>query len=214
MGSTLTQNQKVMARYMLMMEQAGAAHGDLARTINSPSNQLRLLRTQLSVTAELIGKAFAPIASVVLPLLNSFVKGLNKVLSILGEFMAAFAALFGIQATGSTSGITNDSLGIDNSIVDGVSDLGDAYDGVADSAGAADTAAKKLKRTLGGMDEINVLTSNNQIVQEVLVDLVVQEVLVDLVVQEVLVEQELMLLLKLNLLLQKLIPLFKLQLRR
>lgn len=46
-GAELTQQQKVLARYVAILKQTGNAQGDLARTIDSPANQLRLLKIKL-----------------------------------------------------------------------------------------------------------------------------------------------------------------------
>ena len=42
-GSELSNTEKVMARYIAISQQTATASGDLARTINSPANQLRVL---------------------------------------------------------------------------------------------------------------------------------------------------------------------------
>lgn len=76
-GDELTQQQKVMARYQAMLMQTGNAQGDLARTLDSPANQLRILQTQLKLTRVYLGQAFMPIVQVVLPILTSFIRGLN-----------------------------------------------------------------------------------------------------------------------------------------
>lgn len=46
-GEALTQQQKVLARYTALMAQTGLAQGDLARTMESPANQLRTLKHDL-----------------------------------------------------------------------------------------------------------------------------------------------------------------------
>jgi len=60
MGSELTQQQMVMARYGLIMEQTKTAQGDLARTMDSPTNKLRILGSQFKQAAIDLGMALMP----------------------------------------------------------------------------------------------------------------------------------------------------------
>ncbi len=46
-GRQLTEAEKVMARYIAIMEQTSKAQGDLARTMDSPTNRLRKMKEQL-----------------------------------------------------------------------------------------------------------------------------------------------------------------------
>jgi hypothetical protein len=56
----LTQQEKVLARYGLLLQQTAAAQGDLARTLDSPANQLRLLQTRFDAIQTSLGMAFLP----------------------------------------------------------------------------------------------------------------------------------------------------------
>lgn len=141
----MSNSEKMMIRYQAIMAQTSTAQGDFARSIDSPANQLRLLQLQLNQTMISLGKCFMPIVQVVLPMLNSFVRALNKVLGVIANFMYA---LFGIQMT--SSGGSGGGIG---AVAGDVSDLG----GNLDSATAS---AKKLKGSLMGFDEINVMSTN------------------------------------------------------
>lgn len=59
-GMELTNNQKVMARYLAIMDQTKTAQGDLARTIDSPTNQLRLLGSQFASITVSLGQGLMP----------------------------------------------------------------------------------------------------------------------------------------------------------
>ncbi|MHB1131653.1 MAG: hypothetical protein ACYC4L_04625 [Chloroflexota bacterium] len=72
-GQELTQAQKVLARYQILAEKTAKSQGDLARTINSPANQLRILSQQFEETSQKIGRRL-------LPALNSGFKGLSAAL--------------------------------------------------------------------------------------------------------------------------------------
>lgn len=158
-GAELNESQKLLARYGSFMEQAGIANGDFAKTINSPANQLKILKAQLQETRELIGQAFRPITSIVLPILNTLVGALNTAVRGMAMFMSAF---FGVEMKVSTSkGMEGGARSI-GAIADNaktgagaMSRLGDSVDGVAKST--AD-AVKEFKGLMG-FDELNILPS-------------------------------------------------------
>lgn len=151
-GAELTEQQKVLARYQTIMASTSQAQGDLARTIDSPKNQLRLLQTQLQLLKINLGQAFMPIVQVVLPLLITLAKGLNWIVGIVGSFMRA---LFGVSATqkssaGGAKALANANLG-----------AGSSMDKLGDKAGGAGKKLKKAgqdaKGALAAFDEINSL---------------------------------------------------------
>lgn len=59
-GKELTEQQKILARYGLIMQSTSKAQGDLARTIDSPVNQLRVLKSQVSEIAVEFGQIMIP----------------------------------------------------------------------------------------------------------------------------------------------------------
>lgn len=59
-GQELTQQQKVLARYVAILDQTQTAQGDLARTITSPANQLRMMREAAEMLAVDLGKTLIP----------------------------------------------------------------------------------------------------------------------------------------------------------
>ena len=149
-GAELTNSQKVMARQMAIQEQLATASGDLARTISSPANQLRIFRGQLELLAINLGQAFMPIVQVVLPILNSFMKALNNVIQAFATFMSA---LFGVQMSiGSTATSAASSVGAMTRTIGGAADF---TEDMASNLGRAGTEAKKLKGFLAGFDELN-----------------------------------------------------------
>lgn len=152
-GSELTNSQKVMARQIAIENQLSTASGDLARTIQSPANQLRIFRGQLELLAINLGQAFMPIVQVVLPILNNLVKGLNKVISAFATFMKA---LFGMEmSVGGTASAGARAIGDMARSVEGAeSNAG----GMARNLGRAGQEAKKLKGFLAGFDELNTTT--------------------------------------------------------
>lgn len=150
-GSELSNTEKVMARYIAISQQTATASGDLARTINSPANQLRVLRNNLNLLKIELGNAFMPIVQVVLPILNSFAQALVKVTSIVARFMNA---LFGTSASLSAGSAATAIEGVSTA----VNGVGDAYDNAGTSA---KKAAKDAKGFLAGFDEINKVNQNS-----------------------------------------------------
>ena len=81
-GEELTEQQKVMARYGAIMEQTSMAQGDLARTIDSPTNKIRIMGEKLDMLKTKVGTALIPIASTladkIMPLLDKAADWANK----------------------------------------------------------------------------------------------------------------------------------------
>lgn len=138
-GAELTQQQKVMARYVAILKQTGNAQGDLARTINSPSNQLRQLKQQVTQLGLAFSNFLMPIVSAVLPYITAFARVVTQALTSLAKFMG----LSNTNASSETQKIS-DNVGGLNSGMDN-----------------ANKKAKKLKSTLAGFDEMNVLQDNS-----------------------------------------------------
>ena len=139
-GAELTQQQKVLARYVAILNQTGNAQGDLARTINSPSNQLRILKQQVQNLGIAFSKFLMPVISAVLPYITAFTKVVTQALTGLASFL-------GLGKDESTSKETK-------KVADNVSGLSTDYD-------KATKSAKKLKGALAGFDEMNTLQDNS-----------------------------------------------------
>ena len=60
-GAEMSAQQKVLARYLAIMDQTKKAQGDLARTLDSPTNQLRIMKERLNETAIAFGMALMPV---------------------------------------------------------------------------------------------------------------------------------------------------------
>ena len=138
--NSMTQAEKAQLRYYAIMEQVTTAHGDMARTLNAPANQLRVLKAQVSICARELGNVFIPILNAMLPALIAVAKAIRVV-------AAAIASLFGFELPEvDYSGIQAAAGGLD--------DIG----GAADSAGGK---VKKLKSYLMGFDELNILDASD-----------------------------------------------------
>lgn len=99
-GAELTQQEKVLARYGSIMEQTSKAQGDLARTLDSPTNQLRIMRERLNETAITLGMALLPtftrfldMAKDLLPVIEGAVKWFSDLSPATQNTVIAIAAL-------------------------------------------------------------------------------------------------------------------------
>lgn len=142
-GAELTQQQKVLARYVAILKQTSNAQGDLARTIDSPANQLRILKNQVSQLGMAFGNLLLPMIQAVLPYITAFTKVVTTALNTLSVFLAK---TFGYELKDSTKDIGNISSGIG---------------GIGGGLDSANKSAKKLKGTLAGFDEMNVITDSS-----------------------------------------------------
>lgn len=138
-GSELTQQQKVLARYVAILKQTGNAQGDLARTLDSPANLFRRLKTEVTNCATALGNIFMPVIQTVVPYLISFVK-------IIGNAINGLATFLGIKS----SGLSDDTADASNNV-----------GSLADNMSDANKNAKAMKQTLAGFDEITNLSTSD-----------------------------------------------------
>lgn len=137
---SMTQAEKAQLRYYAIMKQVTTAQGDMARTLEAPANQLRVLKAQLEQAARALGNVFIPALNAVLPYAIAAVK-------IIRELAEAIAEAFGfVLPEVDYSGLTD--------VSNGASDTSDALD-------EATSSANKLKKTLLGIDELNVMSDPN-----------------------------------------------------
>jgi len=146
-GSELTEQQKVVARYLLLIEQTKTAHGNLAQTLNSPANQIRMLTANLKYLSETIGNLFMPLLNAVLPILNAFAILLTRAVTAIREF-------FGFKSNVDYAKEMHEGL------LNATTDLGDMNKGAEDfnkNLKKTDNAIKKVQKSLAKFDEMNVL---------------------------------------------------------
>lgn len=97
-GQVLTEDQKVWARYNVIMEQTKLAQGDLARTIDSPANQLRILKSRAQELAVELGTQLLPLVMKVVSAIQGGVRwfqGLSEGTKSLAVNMGLMAAALG-----------------------------------------------------------------------------------------------------------------------
>lgn len=137
--SSLSMAEKSMVRYHMIMTKTSAIQGDLARTIATPANALRILSNQASIAGRYLGQLVSIIAMAVIPIMQAVSKAIAMVAS-------ALASLFGFSLPSVNAGV--------ESVAGGFGGVSDAVDGVG---GSAKDAAKEVKGLLASFDEINVI---------------------------------------------------------
>ena len=147
--STWDQNTQAIMRYITIMNNASKVDvfNDMARTINTPSNAVRILTQQFKVLRRAIGNIASVFATAVIPYIQVAVELLNK-------FANFVAGLFGFKLpTIDYSGLEKGSGAMD--------DMADSAKDAGSSVGGATKKVKDLKKELQtlGFDELNILNS-------------------------------------------------------
>lgn len=143
----LSEQQKVMSRYLLLMEQTKLAHGNLAQTLNSPMNQLRMFNANLKTLCQTLGNIFIPLLNAVMPYLNAFLKLITMLLNAIRSF-------FGLPSNEDWAKSLHKGMETANY---GFQDLNKGAGELDDKLKKDDKDAKKLLKTLAKFDEMNVL---------------------------------------------------------
>lgn len=143
----LSQQSKMQLRVLTMLEQSKVAYADLARTINQPANQLRMLQAGFKKLSLTIGSLFMPIVQKLYPYMNA-------VVMVLQDFAQWVAKLAGIKLGDMDSSQKTPD----------VPDYSDAADDTDKVAKNMDKTAKKTKKAadnLQGFDIVNKLQDNS-----------------------------------------------------
>lgn len=135
--SSLSQADKAVLRYIAIMKQTANVQGNLAQTIQSPANQIKILKAQLDMLAKSVGSLLYPAMKSILPPLIAAVQ-------LIREFVQWVAKLMGVKVVFTDFTKSADSVG----------GIGDAMD---DTANSTKKAAKALKDYTMGFDELNII---------------------------------------------------------
>lgn len=135
--SSLSQADKAVLRYIAIMKQTTNIQGNLAQTIQSPANQIKILKAQLDMLAKSVGSLLYPAMKSILPPLIAAVQ-------LIREFVEWVAKLMGVKVVFTDFTKSADSVG----------GIGDAMDETTDST---KKAAKALKDYTMGFDELNII---------------------------------------------------------
>lgn len=137
--AAMTEQEKALLRSVKVLEDSsriGYVY-DFARTLESPANAMRILRQQIVQLGIALGSILLPIIVQIIPWIQAFVKVITAAIS-------AIASLFGFTMPSWD-------------FKDWSDDISTGANDAASSIGGANGAAKELKKTLLGIDELNLL---------------------------------------------------------
>lgn len=135
----MSQAQKVALRYNYVMQATANAQGDFARTSISWANQIRVLKLRWQ---EFMGVVGTILKNVFVPMVST----LNTILQQLILIANAIAETFG-----------GNKLQLSN----GMDDFADSVDDATQNLEDATDQANKLKKTIFGFDELNILKDDS-----------------------------------------------------
>ena len=143
--SDMTQAEKAYLRYYAILTQVTQAQGDMSRTLDAPSNQLRILKEQATQAARALGEIFIPALNAILPYAIA-------VMHVIRDLASEIAAAFGFEMPKVDYSDLSTSVNITDNLSSGIEDVADGID-------HANTSAKKFSRTLAGFDQLNIVGS-------------------------------------------------------
>lgn len=139
--SEMSQAEKQQLRLLAILDQSKVSWGDLANTINSPSNMIRQFTNNVKEAGMVLGQLFIPVLQKVLPVINGVVIAIKRLL-------VSVANLLGIKIDFSSFG-------------QGVSGYNEDLEGTADALDKVGKSAKKAKSYTLGIDELNIIDPNS-----------------------------------------------------
>lgn len=142
----MTQAQKSVLRYNYILEKSISIQGDMARTIATPANAMRILNAQMIQMERAFGNIVSCLVVEAIPYIQAFVMLIRDAANALAEF-------FGFEFPKIDYSDLDDAVSIVDDVSDSVSDTSNELEEATESA-------KKLKKQLMGFDELNILSSN------------------------------------------------------
>lgn len=143
--SSWDQNTQAIMRYITIMDNASKVDvfNDMARTIATPANAIRILAQQFTMLKRAVGDIASVFVSKLIPYVQIAVKWLTALANTIANF-------FGFELPKiDYSGIAGGGGALDD-VEDSANDASDAVGGTSDKI-------KKLKKQLMGFDELNII---------------------------------------------------------
>lgn len=129
----MTRAQKTELAYYQIMHATQYAQGNMARTMLTPANAIRILQTEFKQLARAIGSVFIPIALKIIPVIRAITQ-------VLTELARKLAALFGFKISDYDFSAST------------VQDIGASFGDLEDNVNGT---TKALKKMLMPFDELN-----------------------------------------------------------
>lgn len=135
---TMTEAQKAQLRYITLIQRSKGVMGDMAKTINTPANAMRILGAQMDQLYRSLGNVISVIATRFVPYVQAFTE------------LLAEAAESGAEALG---------FEIKDLPTNNLEMAADVIDGIGDNVEDTEEELAALKKQLMGFDELNILTN-------------------------------------------------------
>lgn len=137
----MTEAQKAQLRYITLIQRSNGVMGDMAKTINTPANSLRILDAQITQFKRSLGNLVSVIVTKVIPYVQAFVE-------LMAEAAEALAEAWGFEI----KDLPTNNLEMASDVIEGI---GDDIDNTTDSV-------SELKKQLAGFDELNILGNGGE----------------------------------------------------
>lgn len=137
--SEMSQAEKQQLRLLAILDQSKVSWGDLANTINSPSNMIRQFTNNVKEAGMVLGQLFIPVLQKVLPVINGVVIAIKRLL-------VSVASLLGIKIDFSSFG-------------QGVSGYNEDLEDTADALDKVGTSAKNAQSGIRAFDKLKVIST-------------------------------------------------------
>lgn len=137
--SEMLQAEKQQLRLLAILDQSKVSWGDLANTINSPSNMIRQFTNNVKEAGMVLGQLFIPVLQKVLPVINGVVIAIKRLL-------VSVANLLGIKIDFSSFG-------------QGVSGYNEDLEDTADALDKVGASAKNAQSGIRAFDKLKVIST-------------------------------------------------------
>lgn len=150
----LSQSDKQLLRTIAIMRQASSSWGDMAKTIETPANQMRVFKAQIDKVSRALGNLFLGLFGKILPYINAFLMIIYELLSALGRVLGFELPTY--DAHNDFGGIQDDVDGVNDSVEKlnkslGLMDFDELHNvNTKDANGAVDYSAGGYGDLLGG----------------------------------------------------------------
>ena len=136
---SMTQAEKSMLRYNYIMENSIKIQGDMARTIATPANAIRILTALLTQMKRALGNIVSVIVVKFIPYVQALVQIVTEAANAIANFLGY--KLPEIDYSGLGSGFA------------------DEFEDAEDSVGGVEDGIKAIKKQLMGFDELNIISN-------------------------------------------------------
>ncbi|MCR2033718.1 hypothetical protein [Anaerofustis stercorihominis] len=149
----MSEAEKAVWRYVTIIEKSVNAQGDLARTLVTPANALRILGMQADILKRSLGNMISAIVVKFIPVIQFFVQLITMAANALAKLLGFELPKIDYSGMGSMGADLGDAA-------DSVGDLGSGLGGATKKAKETKKEISKIKKELMGFDELNILSFN------------------------------------------------------